>query len=334
MLPSEVEAAYEKVIAEIREIECSSKIKLSGFLLRLPLVPKVVVNKIASYLSVAYYQPVALFLLAFIVTATVIAPRNDVFLKFTGEDLIWGYFFFFISLLLHELGHASACVRYGAQPSDIGFAIYMIFPAFYSDVTDAWKLKRLQRLIIDLGGIFFQLVVGAVYVVCYTLTQWTALKIAILMIASSCLLYLNPIFKFDGYWALSDALRVTNLSREPGRILRHIFYQQNQDSAKPLPWSVLMMGILAIYTVVSFSITAYFLWLVFPILWQELLGYPSLIATVINKFQSPSHLLTLGEIQSFLISTLMVGIVLLMFWRLLKFIVSAITGLWQRLVKK
>ncbi len=196
ILPFEVEAAYQKVIAEIHEIEYNSKIKLSGFLLRFPLIPQVFVNKIASCFSVAYYQPVALFLLAFIVTATVVAPRNDRFFHFTGEDLIWGYFFFFISLLLHELGHASACVRYGSQPSDIGFTIYLIFPAFYSDVTDAWKLKRLQRLIVDLGGIFFQLVVGAVYVFIYNFTQWTALKIAILMIASSCLLYLNPIFKF------------------------------------------------------------------------------------------------------------------------------------------
>jgi len=147
-------------------------------------------------------------------------------------------------------------------------------------------------------------------------------------------LYLNPIFKFDGYWALSDALGVTNLSREPGRIFRHIFDQQTQDSVKPLPWSVWMMGILAIYTVVSFSITVYFLWLVFPILWRELLGYPSLIATVINELKIPPHLLTLEEIKSFLISTLIVGILLLMFWRLLQFIAVAITRLWQRIVKK
>jgi putative peptide zinc metalloprotease protein len=325
--PSEVETAYQKVLANISEIEDNQKNKLSGFLLRLPLIPKVVVNKIASYLAIAYYKPVAFFLLAFIVAATAIAPRNDLWFSFTETDLIWGYFFFFISLLFHELGHASACVRYGAKPSNIGLTIYLMFPAFYSDVTDAWRLKRWQRVIVDFGGVFFELIVGAIYVVCYTFTQWAGLKIAILAIASSCILYLNPVFKFDGYWALSDALGVTNLSREPERIFRHIF---SKPSNKRLPWSPLMMSVLALYTVASFSIIGYFILAIFPVLWQQLLGYPSLITTFVQGLLSSPQKAGFEEIASFLISTLMVGILLLMCWRVIQFLLAAIKRLMKR----
>ncbi len=328
--PSEVEAAYKKVFSGISEIECNQKNKISGFLLRLPLLPKFVVNKIATYLSIAYYRPVAFFLLAVIVTATVIAPRHYLELSFTEKDLIWGYFFLFVSLLLHELGHASACFHYGAEPSNIGLTIYLIFPVFYSDVTDAWRLKRWQRVIVDLGGIYFQLVTAAIYVNFYNFTEWTALKIAILAIASSCILDLNPVLKFDGYWALSDALGVTNLSRERARIFRHIFSQSNDYSAKGLPWSPLMMSILAVYTVASFSIIGYFLWIIFPILWQELLGYPSLIATLVQQLLNSHKPLGFEQITSFLISTLTVGILLLMCWRLIQFLFAAIMQLVKR----
>lgn len=243
------------------------------------------------------------------------------------EDLIWGYFFFFISLLFHELGHASACVYYGAEPSNIGLTIYFIFPAFYSDVTDAWRLKRWQRVIIDFGGVFFQLIVGAIYIIFYKFTEWAALKIAILAIASSCILYLNPVFKFDGYWALSDALGVTNLSREPARIFRYIFNQINNPSNKRLPWSPLIMSFLAIYTVTSFSIIGYFIWVVFPILWRQLLGYPLVITIFIEKLFTSPNQLGFEQITSFMTSTLMVGILLLMGWKLIQFLLTAIKRL-------
>jgi putative peptide zinc metalloprotease protein len=333
--PSEIEIAYQKVFAEISEIEANQKTKLSGFLLRLPLIPKSIVNQIAVYLSVAYHRPVTLGLLGLMVAATVIAPQHDWLFNFTKADLIWGYFLFFISLLFHEFGHASACLRYGAEPSNIGLTIYLVFPAFYSDVSDAWRLKRWQRVIVDMGGVFFQLVICALYVIVYRFTDWVALKVAILAIASSCILYLNPVFKFDGYWALSDALGVTNLSRQPGRIFRHIFTQSNQSNpsknqGKRLPWSPLMMSVLAVYTVASFSIMGYLILAVFPILWRELLRYPALVADLFHQLVSSPHAVSFEQMTSFLFSTMMVGIVLLLFGRLVQFLLAAIGQLIKR----
>ena len=40
----------------------------------------------------------------------------------------------------------------------MGAGIYMVWPAFYTDVTDAYRLPRRARLRTDLGGIYFNAV--------------------------------------------------------------------------------------------------------------------------------------------------------------------------------
>src|SRR5437870_1013827 len=81
-----------------------------------------------------------------------------------GTEFLTAYALFFVSLIAHEFGHAGACARYGGRPSAIGFGIYLAFPVLFSDVTAAWDLRRWQRVVVDLGGIYVQGLVGAAYV--------------------------------------------------------------------------------------------------------------------------------------------------------------------------
>src|SRR3954452_8226592 len=60
-----------------------------------------------------------------------------------------------VATAFHEIGHASACRYSGARPSALGVGIYLIWPAFYCDVTDAYRLDRRGRLRTDLGGVYF-----------------------------------------------------------------------------------------------------------------------------------------------------------------------------------
>src|SRR4051812_13545565 len=43
----------------------------------------------------------------------------------------------------HEFGHAAAARRGGATPGVMGAGLYLIWPAFYTDVTDSYRLGRL-----------------------------------------------------------------------------------------------------------------------------------------------------------------------------------------------
>ena len=57
-----------------------------------------------------------------------------------------------LGAVIHELGHAAACRYGGAEPGEIGVGVYIVFPAFYTDVTESYRLDRTGRVRTDLAG--------------------------------------------------------------------------------------------------------------------------------------------------------------------------------------
>src|SRR6185503_5463987 len=47
-----------------------------------------------------------------------------------------------LSAAFHELGHAAECRYGGARPGAMGVGLYLVWPAFYTDVTDSYRLGR------------------------------------------------------------------------------------------------------------------------------------------------------------------------------------------------
>jgi putative peptide zinc metalloprotease protein len=125
-----------------------------------------------------------------------------------------------VSLVLHEFGHAAACRAFGAKEGEIGFAIYLVFPVFYCDVTDAWKLSRRQRAALDLAGLYTQGLFATLMLVVYLASGRDLFLWTFIAISGSYIPNLNPFLKMDGYWFLSDMLGVANLSQRVGELLR------------------------------------------------------------------------------------------------------------------
>jgi putative peptide zinc metalloprotease protein len=124
------------------------------------------------------------------------------------------------SAAFHELGHAAACRYGGATPGGMGVGIYIVWPAFYTDVTDAYRLSRRARLRVDLGGIYFNALVAVV-----TLGAWLLLRVdALLLLVGLQLLImvknLSPVIRSDGYHILADATGVPDLYAHIGPTLR------------------------------------------------------------------------------------------------------------------
>ena len=65
-----------------------------------------------------------------------------------------------LSAGFHEFGHAAAARRGGATPGVMGAGIYLVWPAFYTDVTDSYRLGRVGRVRTDLGGLYFNAIVA------------------------------------------------------------------------------------------------------------------------------------------------------------------------------
>lgn len=128
----------------------------------------------------------------------------DIFFMITTENLlqfsshvnvysILGLLVFMLgSSLFHELGHASACKYYGIKHGGIGFGLYLNIPVLYTDVTEVWQLKRSQRCVVNLAGVYFQSYCLLGLLVAFFLTYNDILRYLILTMNFGFLMTLNP----------------------------------------------------------------------------------------------------------------------------------------------
>ncbi|HIP33947.1 MAG TPA: hypothetical protein EYG89_04340 [Bacteroidia bacterium] len=148
-----------------------------------------------------------------------------VFTKNNSSDTVVEQLFFLLILMLflflHELGHAISAINYKIKAGKIGFGLYLIFPVLYIDLGETWRLNVPKRTIINLSGIYFQLILGTILAILLTIFEnvflLTQLFHANFIII---LLNLNPFIKFDGYWIISDLLGEKNLIQKSNNFFK------------------------------------------------------------------------------------------------------------------
>jgi putative peptide zinc metalloprotease protein len=119
----------------------------------------------------------------------------------------------------HELGHGTACRYGGGRPGRIGFGLYLVWPVFYSDVTDSYRLDRRGRLRTDLGGIYFNLVFVLVSGCVYLVAGGEALVVVVVVQHLVVLQQFLPFVRLDGYYVLADLTGVADLYAYVGPVL-------------------------------------------------------------------------------------------------------------------
>ncbi|MFI0411551.1 hypothetical protein [Actinomadura sp. 3N508] len=124
------------------------------------------------------------------------------------------------SVAFHEFGHASACRYGGVRPGAMGCGIYLVWPAFYTDITESYRLGRGGRLRADLAGVYFNAVFVVALALAYHLTGFEPLLIAVLYVNLEMFQQLLPTLRFDGYYIMSDLIGVPDLFKYIGPILR------------------------------------------------------------------------------------------------------------------
>ena len=123
------------------------------------------------------------------------------------------------STLFHEFGHAAACRYGGATPGPIGMALYIIYPAFYTDVTQSYRLGRAGRVRTDLGGVYFNAIFALVLTALYAQTSFAPLLLAIVLVHLELVQQLLPLARLDGYFIVADVIGVPDLFSRVGPIL-------------------------------------------------------------------------------------------------------------------
>ena len=124
------------------------------------------------------------------------------------------------SAAFHECGHATGCRCGGARPGLIGVGIYLIWPSFFTNVTDSYRLGRSGRLRTDLGGLYFNLIFMLALAGVYAATSSEILLLVIAITHLEMLEQLLPFVRFDGYFILSDLAGVPDLFARVVPILR------------------------------------------------------------------------------------------------------------------
>jgi len=118
---------------------------------------------------------------------------------------------------LHELGHAYTATRAGVRVNTMGVAFMVMVPIFYTDVTDAWRLRsRAEKLAIDGAGIVVELAVAGIATFLWAFLPDGPMRSLAFVLATtswimSLAVNLNPLMRFDGYHLLADAWRMPNL---------------------------------------------------------------------------------------------------------------------------
>ena len=144
-----------------------------------------------------------------------------------------------LSAGFHEFGHAAAARRGGATPGAMGTGLYLIWPAFFTDVTDSYRLGRAGRIRTDLGGLYFNAIVAVAIMGIWWATGFDALLLVVVTQVLQMVRQLLPLVRFDGYHILADATGVPDLfQRIKPTLLSLLPWRRKDPEAQVLkPWA-------------------------------------------------------------------------------------------------
>lgn len=141
---------------------------------------------------------------------------------------------FVVVKTMHELGHAFAARRCGAECHEAGVMLMMFTPLLYTNVTDAWILDRRSRLLITSAGMLVEVALASVATILWFAAAPGVFKsmlanVMVLCTVGTIVFNGNPLLRFDGYFLLTDMAGLPNLSERASHRLQRF-------------WSFLLLG--------------------------------------------------------------------------------------------
>jgi putative peptide zinc metalloprotease protein len=260
--------------------------RLLALRFRVALVPEHVVAIIAKVFQPLYWPPVVIVVLTGLISGDVwmithgglaqIVPSARALIN-QPEQTLLALGLLIIAAIFHECGHVAACRYGGAKPGVMGVGIYLVWPAMYSTVTDAYRLGRGGRLRTDLGGVYFNALALTIMIAIYARTGLPWLLVAVVAWHGATAWQFLPSIRLDGYYILSDLVGVPDLfdrmmptlrSMLPGRQLHPRVRELKPWARRVIAlWVVLVIPCLA-YWLIGFLVLAPY---VLPTVWESLI---------------------------------------------------------------
>jgi putative peptide zinc metalloprotease protein len=208
--------------------------------LRLPLVPERAHRFISTRLEPLFHPAVvwtALVGLVFVDVGLLYGQRDDL-VAGTRQVIYQPQLLMGITLLtiaagaFHEIGHATAARYSGATPGAMGAGVYLIWPVFYTDVTDAYRLDRRGRLRTDLGGVYFNVLFALGIASLYLQIGYKPLLVFLVVVQMETLRQFLPFVRLDGYYVVSDLAGVPNLFSYMKPVLVSLFQRTDENARR------------------------------------------------------------------------------------------------------
>jgi putative peptide zinc metalloprotease protein len=194
--------------------------------------PDRVLTKTHPYLKFFFTRGFIIFsIVLFFLTAVIVVSdwpriRQDTieFYTFTNKsayDLWIFWVLLFVVSGVHEFGHGLTCKHFGGEVHQMGLMLMYFTPSFYTDCTDMYMFDRgSKRLWTIFAGIWVELVLCALATFVWYLSPPGSFigdlgyKTLLLTGVSGVFINLNPLMKFDGYFALSQYLEIESLRED------------------------------------------------------------------------------------------------------------------------
>lgn len=215
------------------------------------------VGYFTRFLKFLFIKPlficVFLFGISFLLATQIIYFNEVMSAPLNIESTLTFFLFSFIGITFHEFGHATAADYYGAKHGGIGGGFYLFMPVYYADVSDIWKLRKDKRIVVNLAGVYFEIIYSLVIVTLGMLMK------NFFFISFGCvfslytLFNLNPFLRSDGYWVLADILSKPNLLKSSTEVTKSIFRGKRIKQKDTF---------LFVYGIVTYLMITYFLYIV------------------------------------------------------------------------
>jgi len=287
--------------------------------LKRTLLTSQAVTRCAAPLTALLRMPLAVIVLT-VILATQVAfyvlnplAFNLDLARISGSQLTLAILVALVSALFHEFGHAAGLLRYGGTRTEIGLGLYVYFPVFYTDVSEAWRFSKWQRVVVDVAGIYFQSIISTLAIWIFAYTHEPTWAYISTFVNLTIFTAFNPFLKMDGYWLAADLFGIWNLRDASWRAIANLLPRTGERDGGRTQLSGLSRVLLLSYAILS---GAFFLYLVIGIgrqvLFVLLPGYPDLLARTVHLFTGFTNASTLlnGLIEWFWKTSILAGVVI------------------------
>ncbi|HEX4946504.1 MAG TPA: efflux RND transporter periplasmic adaptor subunit [Blastocatellia bacterium] len=171
-----------------------------------------------------------------------------------------------IVVFSHEFAHGLTCKAFGGRATEVGMLlIYYCIPALYCNISGIHAIaKRSRRLWVIAAGVYWQLLVGTLSLLAWlVLEPYTLLADTAMIFCLGSLLNIafnaNPLIKLDGYYFLSQWLRLPNLMEKSRAYWRGLLRQLSFGGGELMSLTVRQRRVYFLFGPLSLGYTIVFL---------------------------------------------------------------------------